>query len=218
MNGNGLTMIGFVDTQGGRHIIDGNPAATPLTTMNNANPPNLVDILKRLTDQPEDRLLFVIERDFNRNAAMYRVRPGRNGAPEVYVSWCMIDECADVGNGEFTQERLNFLEKPVYGVDMVGVGGDNASTAPAVARFQIRAFPNTVFCVRRHGGADFVATTELPPIDHRSGDQEWEMDRVVLHMGTSSGGGFFPKVQQVHLHVRDATDSSDAAFFFTCEC
>ena len=192
----GLVYLGTIDGVGTSHRA---VADRRWRTSDNGNPPNMLGVVRDLMG-PGDRVLFIVERDFNRNVAMYR--PALLSADEVDtnrmvgVTWLLVNRDADLENldGLF-EENLTVLEEVGYGVDVV-MEDDMV--------FSIRSLPDTPLFLVNNGG--WCVQIEIA-------SRRMTLTRIILHT-TKRAFGLFPGVTEVHLEVEDPRTGAVEQHFY----
>lgn len=204
-NGTLLSMKYLGNTYNGREFIY-NPAskdpASQLTPVpagpwqhgGNGNPRNMLEAVQALL--PDMHIVFLVERDFNRNIVLYCVNESSPGVVDrsnaMTVMWLMISAPPQAAGeeldlGDVYTEDLTALERTLaYGVTNVSVSSDN--------QFTVR--------VRAVNGEDIT-------VKYNSGERVWEamirMSNTFLYLDRfrifTEPRKFAPWPKTVELHV-----------------
>lgn len=145
-NGTLQSMTYLGNTFNGKHFVYNPSSSDPAKKLaptssgpwrhdSNGNPTNMLEVVQALL--PDLNIVFVVERNLNRNVVLYCVnetRPGVvNGDNPITVMWLMISapapptttECDEVDLGNVYTEDLNTLERTLaYGVSNVTITGN----------------------------------------------------------------------------------------------
>lgn len=185
-----LTRLGDVDAYGN---------ATQLgdrewSNEDSGNPGDMVEFVRNVLGDPN--ILFIIERNLNRNVCYYQLDPETN---TVFPAWLMIppeldieDMSIDEVDNELSEEGLSMLEKRAYGVDHIDA-----------THFTMRALKGEVFTIHRDaGGARASIKIE---------GKQWVVRRFMIHTKPSRVFGI-PTVAEIHIEVEDG--KKIVQFFF----
>jgi hypothetical protein len=161
----------------------------------NDNPDDMVEFTRNVLGEP-DTILFIIERNLNRNVCYYQLD---TDTKQVTPAWLMIPHGLDLSNlsidevdNQVTEEGLTMLETRAYGVDTID---DD--------HFTMRALKGEVFTIHRDG--DTARATIV--IDHKT----WVVRRIMIHSNPNMLG--IPIVKEVHLEVEDGPHRVTQFFF-----
>jgi hypothetical protein len=146
-------------------------------------------------DGDDDPVLFIVERDLNRNVVMYR--PGN--AELVQPSWLLVPEEADLDNitVEMVDEQL--VEEDLTKLEQLGYGVKRLSGEGAASRFYMAALPDTPLTLFQTQEGKRRVWVEIE-------GKRWILQRVMLHTRPRALG-WFPTVTEVHLEVEMMTES-----------
>lgn len=175
-------------------------------TCDNGNPAHMLDFIRDFMGA-EDNILFILERDFNRNVVVYR--PLLNDAGAVVqdllagATWLLVPPDADLDQTTISmvdenliEEDLSTLEKCAYAVSVVNA---DANT------FAVAALPDTPLVLTQTADGKWCARIEIE-------SQWWTLQRIFVHT-TPAVFNLFPKVSEIHLDVRQ-DDGRTAQFYY----
>lgn len=187
-----LTRLGSIDGYGNETQLSDRAWSTD----ENENDDMMVEFTRNVLGE-HDNILFVIERNFNRNVCYYQLDPETG---KVTPAWLIIPDHLDVSNmsifdvdNELREEELTMMESRVYGVDMIDE-----------SHFTVRALKGEVFTIHRTGDTA-RATVDID-------DKSWVVRGILIH--TRPGLVFgIPTVTEIHVEVEDKNERVFHFFF-----
>lgn len=160
-------------------------------TCDNGNPVDMLTFIRDFIGKDET-VLFILERDVNRNVVLYRFD---EDTMSVDASWLLIPEDADLTqttiamvDEELVQEDLSSVEQHIY-----GTGALNA----ADMRFNLAALVDMPLHVRQNAMGQWRVYIELEA-------REWILQRINVH----TDKGLVPVVTEIHFDVEDTAGRS----------
>lgn len=191
-----LTFLG-VTTPSGEFGANGMACSAPSWRRpHNGNPTSMIDVVRSLF--PEQTILFIIERDVNRNVVVYTLDKTR---ANVRVFWLMIPSTAplythdaplpsEIDLGSVHTEDLTAVENRLaYGVNVLNDGGDGLALA-------VKAIGEERVYVDTFSG---VASVTIA-------DTTMELRRVFI---STEARSWMPYPKTVEVHVECAPPGSE---------
>jgi len=199
---NALHKLGSTDIKG----VSKRDGSRSWCTNDNGNPANMLTFVRNLMGQDDD-VLFIVERDINRNVVFYRPALTSTGELDTSLvaggSWLIVADEADLDNTteemvdeQLVEEELTRLERLGYGVKRV--------SGPELI-FSIAALPDTPLTLFQNEEGAWRVWVEI------EGDK-WIVQRIMLHTQARMLG-MFPQVTEVHFDV-ESTCGLVAQFYF----
>ena len=196
-----LNFLG-VTTSGGEYTALGEPCVSPSWRRpHNGNPPNMIDVVRSLF--PDQSVLFIVERDVNRNVVVYTLDKTR---ANVRVYWLMIPSSApfythdsphteEIDLGNIHTEDLTAIENRLaYGVTM------HSNAAPETLCVSVKAIGEERMFVDTYTGVASVVIAE----------NQLELRRVFISTEPRSWMPY-PKTVEVHVEVAAPSSEPEAA-------
>lgn len=197
-----LSFLG-VTTSGGEYNAVGEACASPAWRRpHNGNPPNMVDVVRALF--PDQTILFLVERDINRNAVVYTLDKTRS---KVVVYWLMIPSSApfythdfpnsqEVDLGQIHTEDLTAIENRLaYGVVMHQTGSDQLCMS-------VKAIGEERIFIDTYTGVASIIIA----------DNSMELRRVFI---STEARSWMPYPKTVEVHVECATAAQEESVTVT---
>lgn len=194
-----LTFLG-VTTSGGEYTSQGESCASPSWRRpHNGNPPNMIDVVRSLF--PDQTVLFIVERDVNRNVVVYTLDKTR---ANVHVFWVMIPSSApfythdsahtqEIDLGNIHTEDLTAIEnRMAYGVTLQ----HNTASGDSLC-MSVKAIGEERIFVNTYTGVASVVIAE----------NALELRRVFISTEPRS---WMPYPKTVEVHVEVAAPSGDS--------
>lgn len=197
-----LIELGVIDV----HNVSHRASTREWATTDNGNPANMLGFVRDIMGA-DDEVLFIVERDFNRNVVLYRPTLTYSGDLDttqiVNAGWLMISDEADLDDANvamdddaISEEAMTSLEELGYGVNVIN--GSNLC-------FAIRALPDVPLFLVQNAKGQWRARIEIK-------GQMWVLHRIFITTTPRSFG--FPKVSELHLEVCDVDTDAIAQFFY----
>lgn len=186
---------------------------------NNGNPSNMLSLVRSVI--LDDTVLFLIERDLNRNVVVYRANINEDtGAPDatnpVTVFWLMIpgtpskvdqvaensdeeDDDEELDMGDMYTEDLNTVEKTVaYGVDSRVVGGK--------VKLYVKALRGESITLEKQDGT-WHGTMNMA-------GESMRIERVLVSTEPRTWG-MWPTITESHMELREPTGRLNTYHYHT---
>lgn len=195
-----LTYLGCVDPQGDVHYATDRCWSTD----ENGNPENILDITRGVMGA-NDTLMFIIERDVNRNVCHYTANLDDSGAlvheNPVAPSWLIVPAGIDMHNmsiqeveDDLTEEGLTTMETYAYGTKNLKNG-----------RFMVNALKGEQLSMFQDQEGNYRTSIVIQGM-------HWVLRRIMIHTKPVMLG-LYPSVSEIHLDV-ESRQGDPAQFFY----
>jgi hypothetical protein len=195
---NSLHKLGSTDVNG----VSRRTGSRSWSVADNGNPDDMVTFVRNFMGQDDD-VLFIVERDFNRNVVIYRpcfVHDGTelNTSKVAGGSWLIVPDDVDLDN--MTEEVVDDLvEEDLTKLEHLGYGVKKMSGGEGELKFSIAALPDTPLTLFKHVDEE---GSEVWRVSIEIEEHRWIVRRIMLHTKPRALG-LFPSVTEVHLEVED---------------
>ena len=198
-----LLKLGWTDADG----VSKRTTGRSWCTCDNGNPAHMLDFVRDFMG-PTDDILFILERDLNRNIVIYRPSFIADGEVDretlARASWLLVPREADLdhttiamADEELVEEDLTVLEKRAYAVTVLN---------PDNFIFSVAALPDTPLVLTQDPNGKWCVRIEID-------SQWWTLQRIMVH--TTPSVFMFPAVSEIHLDVYQETGRTAQFYYAT---
>jgi hypothetical protein len=188
-----LTRLGSVDAYGNVTQV----GTREWSNEENGNPDEMVEFVRNVLGE-QSTILFIIERNINRNVCYYQFDPETN---KVVPTWLMIPDDLDLKDmsiedvdTRLTQEDLSMFETRGYGVSVV----DDT-------HFIVRALGDEVLTIHHDEDGNARATIVID-------NKHWILRRIMVQTKPIRILGV-PTVTELHIEVEDELNRVNQFFY-----
>ena len=197
-----LVKLGSTDSEG----VSKRSTFRSWCTCDNGNPAHMLDFVRDFMGA-DDEILFILERDINRNVVVYRPSFTATGDLDrnsmARASWLLVPREADLehttismADEELVEEDLSVLEKYAYAVTVL----DEFT-------FALAALPDTPLVLTRNTNGKWCVRIEIE-------SQWWTLQRILVHT-TPMAFNMFPAVSEIHFDVQE--NGRTAQFYYATQ-
>jgi len=191
-----LNYLGCVDTEGEIHYETDRQWAVA----DNGNPENILEITRGVLGE-NDTLMFIIERDFNRNVCYYKANTDAGGREQVLPNWLIIPRDIDMHNLSIEEVEDELKEENLTMVETYAYGTKNIDTN----QFMVNALKGEQLSIFKDDEGNYRASIFIR-------GTPWVLNRIMIHT-KSVAMGLYPAVSEIHLDV-ETLGGTPAQFFY----